>query len=66
MSMSSGHHNPHLEDWPANSTIQTNPRVKIGNFLLGRDIKEKFEDYQPFTSGERPVLDGIKIYAGTS
>lgn len=59
-----GHHNPHEDKWPANSTILTNSRVKIGNFLLGTDIKNKFTDFKPFTSGERPKLDGIKIYAG--
>ena len=60
----SGHHNPHPEDWPANSSIQTNSRVKIGNFLLGSSVKEKFTEFKPFTSGERPRVEGIKIYAG--
>jgi hypothetical protein len=41
-----------------------NPRVKIGNFLLGSGLKEKFLDFKPFTSDERPRLDGVKIYAG--
>ncbi|XP_023320761.1 transmembrane protein 43-like [Eurytemora carolleeae] len=59
-----GHHNPHPEDWPANSSIQTNSRVKIGNFLLGSSVKEKFTEFKPFTSGERPRVEGIKIYAG--
>ena len=62
----SGHHNPHPEDWPANSSIQTNSRVKIGNFLLGSSVKEKFTEFKPFTSGERPRVEGIKIYAGVS
>ena len=63
---SSGHHNPHEDKWPANSSIQTNSRVKIGNFLLGTDVKERFTEFKPFTSGERPKVDGIKIYAGSN
>ncbi|XP_040566552.1 transmembrane protein 43 [Lepeophtheirus salmonis] len=59
-----GHHNP--EDWPINSTILTNSRVKIGGFLLGTDLKEKFdEEFIPFTSDERPPpSSGIKMHAG--
>ena len=59
-----GHHNPHQDQWPANSSLTVNPRVKIGNFLLGTGLKEKFEDFKPFTSDERPRLEGVKIYAG--
>jgi len=59
-----GHHNPHLEDWPANSTIQSNSRVKIGNFLLGTQIKQKFDEFKPFTSGEKTKIAGVKMYAG--
>ncbi|CAB4062773.1 unnamed protein product [Lepeophtheirus salmonis] len=63
-SHSLGHHNP--EDWPINSTILTNSRVKIGGFLLGTDLKEKFdEEFIPFTSDERPPpSSGIKMHAG--
>eukprot|EP00096_Caligus_rogercresseyi_P007362 TRINITY_DN25203_c0_g1_i1.p1 TRINITY_DN25203_c0_g1~~TRINITY_DN25203_c0_g1_i1.p1 ORF type:complete len:384 (-),score=74.83 TRINITY_DN25203_c0_g1_i1:230-1381(-) len=59
-----GHHNP--EDWPINSTISTNSRVKIGGFLLGSDLKEQFdEEFIPFTSDERPpASSGIKMHAG--
>merc|ERR1719192_2729352 len=32
-----GHHNPHLDSWPANSSLQTNPRIKLEGFLLGTD-----------------------------
>ena len=59
-----GHHNPHHDQWPVNSTIQVNPRVKIGNYLLGNDVKDKYEDFKAFTSDVKPKLDGIKIYAG--
>jgi len=59
-----GHHNPHRDQWPLNSSVATNPRVKIGNFLLGTDVKEKFTDYKPFNSGKKPSIEGIKIYAG--
>jgi len=59
-----GHHNPHLDSWPANSSIQTNTRVKIGGFLLGTDLKEKFSEFKPFTSDSRPKTAGVKIYAG--
>jgi len=59
-----GHHNPHLDSWPANSSLQTNTRVKIGGFLLGTDLKEKFSEFKPFTSDSRPKTAGVKIYAG--
>ena len=59
-----GHHNPHLDDWPANSSLVTNLRVKIGGFLLGTDVREKFTDYKPFTSDFKPAGAEFKIYAG--
>lgn len=59
-----GHHNPHLSDWPANSTLVTNSRVKIGNYLLGSDLKKKFDNFKPFTSDVRPRAEGVRIYAG--
>eukprot|EP00092_Neocalanus_flemingeri_P003678 GFUD01003952.1.p1 GENE.GFUD01003952.1~~GFUD01003952.1.p1 ORF type:complete len:406 (+),score=125.46 GFUD01003952.1:100-1317(+) len=59
-----GHHNPHLDSWPANSSLLTNSRVKIGGFLLGTDAKEKFSEFKPFTSDSRPHSAGVKIYAG--
>ena len=62
--LSSGHHNPHLDSWPVNSSLQTNSRVKIEGFLLGSDLKEKFSEFKPFTSDSRPVAAGVKIYAG--
>jgi len=59
-----GHHNPHLDSWPANSSLQTNTRVKLEGFLLGTDLKEKFTEFKPFTSDSRPTAPGVKIYAG--
>ena len=60
----SGHHNPHKDSWPANSSLVTNSRVKIGGFLLGSDLKEKFGDFKPFTSDFKPANADFKIYAG--
>ena len=60
----SGHHNPHLDSWPVNSSLLTNSRVKIGGFLLGTDLKEKFSDFKPFTSDFKPANADFKIYAG--
>jgi len=59
-----GHHNPHLDSWPANSSLVTNTRVKVGGFLLGTDLKEKFTDFKPFTSDFKPAHAEFKIYAG--
>ena len=42
----------------------TNFRVKIGGFLLGSDLKEKFDDFKPFTSDFKPANADFKIYAG--
>lgn len=57
-----GHHN--TEYWPHNSTVKTNDRVKIGGFLLGKELKAKFEEFTQFTSDERPSDPGIKMHAG--
>merc|ERR1719334_2900151 len=59
-----GHHNPHLSDWPANSSLVVNSRVKIGDYLLGADLKTKFDNFKPFTSDRRPQIEGVRIYAG--
>merc|ERR1719394_1722468 len=58
-----GHHNPHLSDWPANSSLVVNSRVKIGDYLLGADLKTKFDNFKPFTSDRRPQIEGVRIYA---
>ncbi len=38
--------------------------MKIGDFLLGRDLREKFSDFTLFTSDERPSDPSIKMHAG--
>ena len=57
-----GHHN--TETWPYNASIKTNQRVKIGGFLLGKAVKQRFKEYVPFTSDERPDDSNIKMHAG--
>ena len=44
--------------------MTTNSRVKIGGFLLGKELKAKFEEFTTFTSDERPSDPGIKMHAG--
>ena len=57
-----GHHNP--ESWPVNSSLAINQRVKIGNYFLGKELKQKFTSFTPFTSDERPANPQIKMHAG--
>ena len=38
--------------------------MKIGGFLLGKELKSKFEEFTAFTSDERPSDPGIKMHAG--
>jgi len=59
-----GHHNPHLDSWPSNSSLTTNTRVKVGNFLVGKELKEKFVDFKPFTSDQRARIAGVKLHGG--
>ena len=59
-----GHHNPHLDEWPLNSSSVSNSRVKIGGYLLGTDVKKMFKTFTPFTSDTRPRIEGVRIYAG--
>jgi hypothetical protein len=42
-----------------------NQRVKIGGFLLGDQLKEKFTEFTQFTSDERPANPTIRMHAGT-
>ena len=44
--------------------MKTNDRAKIGGFLLGKELKAKFEEFTQFTSDERPSDPGIKMHAG--
>ena len=46
--------------------ISVNPRVKIGGFLLGDQLKEKFKEFTQFTSDERPANPTMKMHAGTN
>ena len=41
-----------------------NSRVKVGDFLLGKDLREKFNEFKVFTSDERPSDASIKMHAG--
>jgi len=59
---SMGHDNPQV--WPVNSSLTVSSRVKIGNFLLGGELKDKFNRFTPFTSDERPQNPNIKMHAG--
>ena len=45
--------------------LWVNPRVKIGGFLLGDQLKEKFNDFTQFTADERPTNPSIRMHAGT-
>lgn len=41
-----------------------NSRAKLGNFILGKDLKDKFTEFTVFTSDERPRNPEIKMHAG--
>ena len=49
---------------PYYTQIVTNGRVKVGDFLLGKDLREKFNEFKVFTSDERPADPSIKMHAG--
>ena len=36
----------------------------MGDFLLGKDLREKFNEFKVFTSDERPADPSIKMHAG--
>lgn len=49
---------------PVKSQIQMAEDVKIGNFALGLELKDKFSDFVEVTSDERPENRDIKMHAG--
>jgi len=51
-----GHHNP--ENWPHNSSLTVNQRVKIGGFLLGQQLKQNSKTTLP-----SPVMNVQRIQA---
>ncbi|KAI4502739.1 hypothetical protein M0802_001783 [Mischocyttarus mexicanus] len=57
-----GHHNP--KEMPIKSQIQTANEVKIGAFILGSDLKKKFNEFIEITSDERPERKDIKMHSG--
>jgi len=57
-----GHHNP--EYWPVNSSLSVSHAVKVGNFMLGKELKAMFNSFTPFTSDQRPEQPNIKMHAG--
>ena len=43
----------------------SNPRVKIGSYLLGSALTDQFTSFTGFTSDSaRPRGEGVRVYAG--
>lgn len=59
---STGHWNP--KEFPIKSDTIINEHVKIGNYHLGKKLKEKFKDMIPVTGDERPERRDIKLHDG--
>ncbi|XP_071438753.1 transmembrane protein 43 homolog isoform X1 [Hetaerina americana] len=57
-----GHHN--LKEFPFKSKVYVSEHVSVGNFELGGDLKDKFNDFVLVTSDERPERRDIKLHAG--
>lgn len=54
-----------LRDLPVKSEIRINSDVRLGSFLLGPELKDKFTNFIQFTSGERPAYSHpIKVHMG--
>lgn len=57
-----GHENP--TEMPIKSQVQIATEANIGNFKLGVDLKNKFNDFVEVTSDERPERLDIKMHSG--
>lgn len=57
-----GHENP--TNIPLKSVVHISPSVRVGQFALGTDLKEKFSNYVEVTGDERPERKDIKLHVG--
>lgn len=57
-----GHENP--KEKPLNSLLQIADGAKIGSYVLGNKLKNKFNDYTEVTSDERPDRKDLKLHTG--
>ncbi|KAF7997388.1 hypothetical protein HCN44_005665 [Aphidius gifuensis] len=57
-----GHENP--TEIPIKSQIQIAEEVKIGNVILGDEMKNKFTEFLEITSDQRPDRVDIKMHSG--
>ncbi|OXA62503.1 transmembrane protein 43 homolog isoform X1 [Folsomia candida] len=58
-----GHENP--KTLPVQSEIRVNPHVYLGDYRLGAELKDKFNSFVQFTSGERPhPQQEVKMHMG--
>nr|CAI5828028.1 unnamed protein product [Callosobruchus analis] len=57
-----GHENP--KEIPLPTVTYIAPVVRVGALLIGRQIKEKFDDWVEVTSDERPERRDVKLHMG--
>lgn len=57
-----GHHNP--TKFPIESQIQIADTVTIGKYELGKEVKDKFNNFIELTSDTRPDDPSIKLHLG--
>ncbi|KAF5304496.1 hypothetical protein FQA39_LY09692, partial [Lamprigera yunnana] len=57
-----GHQNP--TEISIKNQIQISPLVRVGQFILGSDLKDKFKNYIEVTGDERPERKDIKLHSG--